>query len=81
METERLEFVYLELKYCERCGGLWLRQRGEPQVYCETCSQQWSEVASANSDAGTSYARLKRSVASDRRVVDFLMICPPEGEA
>lgn len=27
-----------ELKYCERCGGLWLRPVGEAAVYCEPCA-------------------------------------------
>jgi hypothetical protein len=25
MEFEALEIVRMELKYCERCGGLWMR--------------------------------------------------------
>jgi len=81
METKRLEMVYLELKYCERCGGLWFRQRGDSQVYCESCSQQCSEVADHENGAGISYARLKRSLVSDRRMVDFLAVCPQEGKA
>jgi len=27
----------VELKYCERCGGLWLRQQGAGGVYCASC--------------------------------------------
>jgi len=30
--------IELELKYCERCGGLWLRTRGEEAVYCPGCT-------------------------------------------
>ncbi len=40
MEIEELEIVQLELKYCERCGGLWLRLRGSGQVYCAGCAEQ-----------------------------------------
>ncbi len=29
--------VHVELKYCERCGGLWLRPRGADGVYCASC--------------------------------------------
>jgi hypothetical protein len=29
--------VALELKYCERCGGLWLRTLGDEESYCENC--------------------------------------------
>jgi hypothetical protein len=27
----------LELKYCERCGGLWLRVWESEDVYCPGC--------------------------------------------
>jgi Zn-finger nucleic acid-binding protein len=30
--------IQVELKYCERCGGLWLRQQGKGGVYCGSCS-------------------------------------------
>ena len=29
--------IQVELKYCERCGGLWLRPRGTDGVYCSSC--------------------------------------------
>ena len=29
--------IQVELKYCERCGGLWLRPRGRDGVYCANC--------------------------------------------
>jgi Zn-finger nucleic acid-binding protein len=35
-KIERQE-VELELKYCERCGGLWLRPQGANRVYCAGC--------------------------------------------
>jgi hypothetical protein len=28
-----------ELKYCERCGGLWLRPQGGEAVYCGRCAE------------------------------------------
>lgn len=31
--------VPMELKYCERCGGLWLRPQGEDVVYCRGCQE------------------------------------------
>ncbi len=30
--------VGLELKYCEQCGGLWLRPRGSDECYCAACA-------------------------------------------
>jgi hypothetical protein len=43
MEIEDWEIVRLELKYCERCGGLWLRQRGTGGVYCGACTSEIPE--------------------------------------
>ena len=28
----------LELKYCERCGGLWLRPIRTETIYCASCA-------------------------------------------
>jgi hypothetical protein len=30
--------IQLELKYCERCGGLWRRPRGSDLVFCAPCA-------------------------------------------
>jgi len=30
-------FTRLELKYCELCGGLWVRLAGDSAVYCPAC--------------------------------------------
>ena len=37
MEIEDVEIVQLELKYCEYCGGLWLRRKGDVGIYCAAC--------------------------------------------
>ncbi len=29
--------IRVELKYCERCGGLWLRRLSTDGVYCSGC--------------------------------------------
>jgi len=41
-----------ELKYCERCGGLWLRPAGGGQVYCVGCAQQMAELPPASQKLG-----------------------------
>ncbi len=47
MEMENTEIIELELKYCERCGGLWLRIRGRDDVYCASCALQISKLPGA----------------------------------
>ena len=36
--------IQLELKYCERCGGLWLRPRGSELVFCGSCARAMAGV-------------------------------------
>ena len=40
MEVDEVEIIELELKYCERCGGLWLRTCGSERVYCGPCADK-----------------------------------------
>jgi len=37
----------LELKYCERCGGLWLRPQGNGEVYCGSCRVRMADLSRA----------------------------------
>jgi hypothetical protein len=39
--TNELKF---ELKYCERCGGLWLRPAGSGQIYCVACGSEMEKM-------------------------------------
>jgi hypothetical protein len=34
---EKSREIRVELKYCEHCGGLWLRECGAAAAYCENC--------------------------------------------
>jgi hypothetical protein len=36
--------LQFELKYCERCGGLWLRPVGGEQIYCVACGQEIAQL-------------------------------------
>jgi Zn-finger nucleic acid-binding protein len=36
--------VGVELKYCEHCGGLWVRERGAGTVYCEKCQPKVADL-------------------------------------
>ena len=38
--------IGMELKYCEHCGGLWVRERGGG-VYCEKCQRDLDELPTA----------------------------------
>ena len=36
--------VRFHLKYCERCGGLWLRPDGVASPYCPACEHFMAEL-------------------------------------
>ena len=51
--------LQFELKYCERCGGLWLRPVGGGQIYCVPCGQAMAELpAAAGQREGVANPRL-----------------------
>jgi len=39
MAMRNVNLIKLELKYCENCGALWLRKRGERLLHCQRCRQ------------------------------------------
>ncbi len=43
MQSEAI--IHFELKYCERCGSLWLRPRAAAAVYCSPCARQMADIA------------------------------------
>jgi Zn-finger nucleic acid-binding protein len=42
--------ISFELKYCERCGGLWLRPTGGEQIYCRVCAGAMAELPPASTE-------------------------------
>jgi len=47
-ESKQNDEVRVELKYCERCGSLWVRERGAGLVYCESCQRKVAELPATN---------------------------------
>ncbi|HZP00099.1 MAG TPA: hypothetical protein VFD30_07385 [Terriglobia bacterium] len=43
--------VRMELKYCEHCGGLWVREGGGG-VYCEKCQGKVADLPAAKKKPG-----------------------------
>lgn len=37
VDKAQVNGIKVELKYCERCGGLWLRPAEAGGVYCNSC--------------------------------------------
>ncbi len=43
-KSEKNGEVRVELKYCEHCGGLWVRERGTGVVYCDECQPKVADL-------------------------------------
>jgi hypothetical protein len=41
----------MELKYCERCGNIWLRRSGSPRSLCAPCTS--AEAATCRNGSGS----------------------------
>ena len=52
-ESTSANELQFELKYCERCGGLWLRPVGGGQIYCVACGREMAELPPASTEQET----------------------------
>jgi len=58
--------IRMELKYCEQCGGLWVRERGAGVVFCEKCQAMVDEMPTQRRRPGrVRLPRLPHSLAED----------------
>lgn len=56
---ERSEEIIIELKYCERCGGLWFREAESNANLCGPCTNEEPGLAKR-------YADREQQASSDR---------------
>jgi hypothetical protein len=63
----------MELKYCEHCGGLWVREGGG-SVYCEKCQPKVEDLPIPKKRARPANLPIRRRTAVD----DFKAGIPEE---
>ncbi len=51
-KDKKVDEVRVELKYCEHCGSLWVRERGAGVVYCEKCQRMVEDLPSKKKRPG-----------------------------
>ncbi len=81
METEDQNIIQLELKYCERCGGLWVRRAGSEDPYCAPCAIQMADLASPTRRKNS--PRLPVNHKSDKKITNtkLVLVCGQAGKA
>jgi hypothetical protein len=81
MEVEGLEVIQLELKYCERCGGLWLRLRGVQEVYCAPCVVEMLELPAPRRVASRPRLPVNHKIEIKAKPAALRVICADGGTA
>jgi len=80
MEIDDLNIILLELKYCERCGGLWLRRSGSEDVLCEACAARGTELPGPLGRHPLRLA-LRTTIRVDGESREVLVMCGEGGNA
>lgn len=80
MERLNIEIIEVELKYCERCGGLWVRPCGSERVFCGSCAPKMAEM-----ELPTDRIRLQLPVEDDKSfeaaLEELAALCSEGGNA
>ena len=67
--NDRQNEIRMELKYCEHCGGLWVREGGAG-VYCGKCEQKVAELPVPKKPQRLELPRGERTVMEDARIAN-----------
>ena len=51
-DGDKSKQVGVELKYCEHCGGLWVRECGAGTAYCEKCQPKVADLPAPKTRRG-----------------------------
>jgi len=81
MESEDPEVIQLELKYCERCGALWLRLRGTQEIYCVPCDLEMLDLPSPRQVPSKPRVPGNHKIESKAQPVDPSAYCGQGGTA
>jgi hypothetical protein len=50
MASKKKDVIRMEVKYCENCGGLWIRRKGDHSRYCHGCRHKCPQLGAAAID-------------------------------
>ncbi len=72
--------VRVELKYCEHCGGLWVRESGVGTVYCENCQPKVAELPPPKKTPGRLTLPVRKSVVVEEYGVESTELVEVDGD-
>jgi len=56
---EPVQLGSMQLKYCERCGNIWVRRSGSARTLCAPCKQAEAALASGPASFLSFWNRLR----------------------
>lgn len=68
---DKNEMVRMELKYCEHCGGLWVREAETGAVYCPGCELKVAELPAPQVKRGRVRLPIAEPTAIDEMANDI----------
>lgn len=80
MMLDEVEVVELELKYCERCAGIWVRPLGSDGSYCLRCEAKMNPAPIQWRGKGNG-PRLMTRAEVEGKLHDHVMVCEEGGNA
>jgi hypothetical protein len=80
MKSEDPEVIQLELKYCERCGALWLRISGAQEIYCAPCDLEVLDLPAPRKIATKPRLPGNHKIEAEARREDLSAIYGPGGQ-
>lgn len=80
MEIDEFNIILLELKYCERCGGLWLRRQGSEEILCASCAARGAELPGVFGEHSLRHV-LRTTIRVDGGSREVLVMCGEGGHA
>ena len=76
-----MELIQLELKYCERCGSLWVRETGSGEIFCFPCVLKMQELPRAGRTRFSPRMGLNHRVDTKASGLYLVPICGEGGTA
>jgi len=64
-KEKRSKEVGVELKYCEHCGSLWVRECGAGIVYCDKCQPKVADLPISKGRPGRVILPVRRHTAME----------------
>ena len=76
-----MEVIELELKYCERCGSLWVRETGTGEIFCLPCVLKMQDLPRAGKPRLTTRIGGNHRVEGKASGLHLVPICGEGGTA